>query len=71
MLEVQILDPQSLALYIVIVLSCPLIASLSGSTANQREAQIKCWTLGSQDLYFLKILTCTFSKGGLVEETLI
>ena len=28
-------------LYIVIVLSCPLIGSLSSSTANQRAAQNK------------------------------
>ena len=57
-LEVQILEPQSPALYIVIVLSCPLIGSRSSSTANQRVDQNNCQTLGSQDLYFLKIFTC-------------
>ena len=30
-------------LYIVIVLSCPLIGSLSGSTTNQRAAQNNCY----------------------------
>ena len=57
-LEVQILEPQSPALYIVIVLSCPLIGSRSSSTANQRAAQNNCRALGSQDLYFLKFFTC-------------
>ena len=58
-LEVQILEPQSPALYIVIVLSCPLIGSRSSSTANQRAGQKNCRSLGSQDLYFLNFFTCT------------
>ena len=58
-LEVQILEPQSPALYIVIVLSCPLIGSRSsGATANQGAEQNNCRALGSQDLYFLKFFTC-------------
>ena len=35
-------DPK-VRLYIVIVLSCPLIGSLSSSTANQRVAQNNCF----------------------------
>ena len=64
-LEVQILDPQRPALYIVIVLSCPLIGSRSvvccGATANQRAAQNDCRALGSKDLYSLKFFTCNVS----------
>ena len=41
--EVQILEPQSPALYVVCVLSCPLIGSCSSSTANQRAAQNNCY----------------------------
>ena len=59
-LEIQILEPQSLTLYIVIVLSCPLIGSCNSSTANQRAAQNNCMALGSQDLYFLKYLPVKF-----------
>ena len=38
----------------VIVLSCPIIGSLSSSTANQRAADNNYQALVFQDLYFLK-----------------
>ena len=56
-LEVQILEPQRPALYIVIVLSYSLIGSCSSSIA--KAAQNNCRTLGSQDLYFLKLFVCS------------
>ena len=61
-LELQIMEPQSLALYIEIVLSCPFISSRSSSTANQRVAQNNYQGLGCQDLYFLNLVTCTGSS---------
>ena len=54
-------DPK-VRLYIVIVLSCPLIGSLSSSTANQRAAQNNYRTLGFQDLYFLNFVTYKVEK---------
>ena len=43
---------------VVIILTCPLIGSLSSSTANQRAAQNNYQALGCQDLYFLNFV-CT------------
>ena len=40
------------------VLSCPLICSLSSLTANQRAAQNNYRALGCQDLYFLNFVIC-------------
>ncbi len=49
-------------LYIVIDLSCPLIGSLSSSTANQRAAQNNYRTLGCQNLCFLNFVTKKLAK---------
>ena len=49
-------EPGSLS---VIILTCPLIGSLSSSTVNQRAAQNNYRALGLQDLYFLNVVTCT------------
>jgi hypothetical protein len=58
-------DTQRPALYyLVIVLSCPQIGSLSSSTVNQRQGgQIKTnyGVFGCQDLYFLNFVTCKFN----------
>ena len=48
---------------LVIVLSCPLIGSLSRSTANQEAAQNNYYTepdFGFCDLYFLNFFTCNY-----------
>ena len=55
--HVQILWPPNSGSLLVIVLSCPLIGSISSSTANQRAAQNNYQTLGFQNLYFLNCVT--------------
>ena len=59
----QILGSTKFNFSLVIVFSCPLIASLSSSTANQRAAQKDYQALGFQDLYCLTFFTCICTVG--------
>ena len=53
----RVLRPPKLGSLWAIVLSCPLIGSLSSSTADQRAAQNNYWALGFQDLCFSNFVT--------------
>ena len=69
--EVQILGPPKSGSLLVIVLSCPLIGSLSSSTVTQRPAQDNYYTdpnFGVQEFVFLK-LCYLYLSGRLCQES--